>query len=237
LISSGLNGIIKYMETNSIRLKYVLIIGIFIFLIAFFPRIASAHQPRIVEGAGIVKIENPEISKAYYGELNGKQAEFRIESADPFKLYVNILVPDLPGIGKDKSFDVYALNGKTEEVLYRIDGINSGWTPFFESFARDNYFKGPELREDAGAGAYIIKVFSPENKGKYVLAVGEKEEFSLSEILNSINTVPRLKAGFFGKSIFGAYFNIIGAALFGSALIIVILGFFVQRIYIRRKMK
>jgi len=217
--------------------KFLMIFGLISICLAIAPKSAFAHQPRIVEGAGIVKIDNPETSKAYYGELNGKQAEFRVESAVPFKLYVNILVPDLPGIGKDKSFDVYALNGKTEEVLYRIDGINSGWAPFFESFARDNYFKGPELREDAGAGAYIIKVFSPENKGKYVLAIGEKEEFSLTEILNSVNTVPRLKTGFFGKSIFGAYFNIIGVVLFGTALIIVILSFLVRRIYIRRKMK
>ena len=54
----------------------------------------SSHQPRIVSEE-MTQIENPEVSQAFYAELKGKSDYYQIESEEPFKLYVGILVPDL----------------------------------------------------------------------------------------------------------------------------------------------
>ena len=85
------------------KLKFIL--GLILFLFLATP--VSAHQPEYVGSNIKINVTNPEISKAYYGELNGQPAVYTIESQKEFKFYVNILVPDLIGEQKklfDKSF-------------------------------------------------------------------------------------------------------------------------------------
>jgi len=74
--------------------------GIFLSATASF-----AHQPRIVSEE-MTQIENPEVSQAFYTELKGEPDYYQIESEEPFKLYVEILVPDLEGIDKDVSVEI-----------------------------------------------------------------------------------------------------------------------------------
>ena len=100
-----------------------------------------AHQPRLVGNETQVNVHSPEVSKAYYGELTGKPAIYTINTADFFKLYVNILVPDIKNIDKDVSVEI-TNNGTLISVL---DGLNYKWIEFFEPFGRDNYFKGPNF--------------------------------------------------------------------------------------------
>jgi len=38
----------------------------------------------------MVEVKNPEISQAFYGELKGRSAEFRIQSGTDFRLYVGV---------------------------------------------------------------------------------------------------------------------------------------------------
>ena len=188
-------------------------LSVFLFILVctlfVFPRqLIYAHQPRIV-GDGITEVQNPEVSQAFYGELKGTPAEFRIQSSQDFRLYVGILVPDISNIHKDISAEIYRVNnGKTESIAV-LDGSHFTWTPFFEDFARDNYFWGPEFKADdsikgqelkgrpVGAGEYRIKVFSPTNTGKYTLVTGFLEVFPFKEILNATITVPQLKVHFF----------------------------------------
>ena len=77
--------------------KVILISVIFSFALAGN---ILAHQPRIVSEGRIVQINNPEISQAFYGELKGKAVDFEIDSGQPFKFYVGLLVPDLPILKK-----------------------------------------------------------------------------------------------------------------------------------------
>jgi hypothetical protein len=51
-----------------------------------------------------------------------------------------------------------------------------------------------------GPGVYRIQVSNVENRGKYVLAVGELEKFPPKVILRTLITLPKLKRDFFGKS-------------------------------------
>ncbi len=128
------------------RLMFKKIVGIFL-LLTFFsfvsPTYLFAHQPRIVESDS-VKIKNPEISQAFYGELQGAPKIFTISSDEDFRLYVGLLVPDLPGIRKDVSARIFHNVDGNESELEFLDGSFYEWTPFFEEFAGNNYFWGPE---------------------------------------------------------------------------------------------
>jgi len=210
-----------------------------VFLLSIFMGIfllvttSSAHQPRIVSEE-VTHIENPEVSQAFYTELKGEPDYYQIKSEEPFKLYVGILVPDLEGIDKDVSVDIRRkdlhigekLAKEYEEVepLVILSGLEYEWTRWYEPFGGDWYWEGPELRSnppeeelpegvEVDEGIYTIKVFSPDNEGKYALAVGEREEFPLNEIVQTLFVLPRLKAEFFERSPWTAYFNLVGVFL------------------------
>ena len=160
---------------------------------------AQAHQPRIVSDSWLTLIENPEVSQAFYGELKGHEAYYLIDLKQAGDLYFQILVPDSPAAAKDKSATVeYSpeLGAKAENFV-KLDAAAAEWQKYFEEFAGDNYFKGPEDKSPAEPGYYIVKIFSPENEGKYVLVVGQKEEFPPLETIKAVYTIPLLKNNFF----------------------------------------
>jgi hypothetical protein len=70
------------------------------------PTLTSAHQPRITQSR-LTEVQNPEISKAYYGQLTGEPDIYVIKSAEALNLYVNVLVPDIAGQKKGYFSDYY----------------------------------------------------------------------------------------------------------------------------------
>jgi steroid 5-alpha reductase family enzyme len=170
-----------------------------IFLLIFLLMLTSviAHQPRV--GTDYIQVEDVEVSKAYYGELNGIPHVYTINSEKEFSIYINVLIP-----GDELTHTVSAELIKDNEVIESLDGKNFDWEIWYEEFAGDYYMKGPELGENfkstskLSAGDYTIKVFNENNQGKYSLAVGEKEEFPAPEIVNAVVLVPWLKLTFFG---------------------------------------
>lgn len=196
--------------------------------------LAGAHQPRIVSNDTTL-IENPEVSQAFYGNLKGMPNYFRIASEKNFTLYVSILVPELKNISKDISAEVTSNSG----LIFRLDGQTYNWKQYYEEFAGDYYYQGPDKKINAINGTYTITIYNPENTGKYVLVVGEKEEFPLSEMINAVITIPKLKQDFFEKSIFTAFFNRIGTYFTISILIVLAILFFtykiLKKIFIKRQ--
>jgi hypothetical protein len=174
---------------------------------------AFAHQPRIVGNLTLIEVRNPDISQAFYAKLNGSPQVYRIVSDQPFRLYVNLLVPALPDIDTDVSAEVFSGSEAPENLLKKLDGPSSVWTKFFERFGGDTYLKGPEYEEPVPAGTYLIKVTSPDNQGKYAVAIGTEEKFPPGEILRTIVVLPKLKKTFFEKSPLTAYFNLSGVFL------------------------
>jgi hypothetical protein len=197
----------------------------------FISDIVFAHQPRIVSEQ-FTLIRNPEISQAFYGNLKGKSNYYQISSDKEFNLYVGILVPDIENIDKDVSVKIFLENEETE---YFLNGTDYEWTYFYEEFGGDSYYEGPELETVAEKGTYIIEVFSQDNDGKYVLAVGKKEEFPLDEFINTIITLPRLKEEFFEKPAYTAFFNLIGLFLGVIVVVIVVIIFVIFRFIKKRK--
>ena len=170
--------------------------------------VVSAHQPRIVldqtasEQLPII-VSAPEISQAFYGQFNEGPQYYSISSEKDFDLYLNVLVPDIRSAAAEVSFEVY----KGNELIIAKDGIDFAWSKFYEEFGGDDYWKGPELRQQMSAGSYLIKVFSSDGNGKYVFAVGETESFAPFDMLKTICSLPALKRDFFEKSPLTAYFN------------------------------
>ena len=83
----------------------------------------SAHQPRLEVGVNSsmsnpIVVQNPEISQAFYGSLNGQPDYYKITSNKTFELLVNILVPQSPGISSDfVSANITDSSGKTIAML------------------------------------------------------------------------------------------------------------------------
>ena len=201
-----------------------LLIATLIFTI-LTPAIASAHQPRITEDTQIQVID-PEISKAYYSQLNNEPHTYTISSEEPFLLYAGVLVPALENPKKDISANI--INTETQEILATLDGNNFEWTEFFEPFGYSTYWEGPEYEEEVPAGQYQITVSSINNDSKYSLAVGKIEAFNFSETANALKLIPELKRDFFEESPANFIFSPFG---WGFILIMYIIAFAFGLIY------
>ncbi|PIT88737.1 MAG: hypothetical protein COU29_00605 [Candidatus Magasanikbacteria bacterium CG10_big_fil_rev_8_21_14_0_10_36_32] len=207
------------------------ILFLFVVLTLCLAGTVDAHQPRLVFGGNVVDIKNPEISQAFYSELKGEPAYYQIKSDDYFDFYANLLVPNIKEIKTDVSAEVTDENGA---IIFFLDGPEQKeWKSFYEPFAGDSYLKGPEAKVPEGEkmlpGNYQIKVFSSNNNSKYVLVVGEKESFPITEIINMVKVLPILKSDFFGKPPLFAFFNLTGlvllvpfVVLFGLAMVAIL---------------
>jgi hypothetical protein len=158
---------------------------------------AQAHQPVIV-GKDIITIEKPEISRAFYHELTGQPRVYLITADKTFDLYINLLVPKNTNAAGRYSARVYQVTGNKKVLLTELKADSITWKEFYEPFGGDSYLKGPEFKQNVPSGKYKIEVYSKDNRGKYVLAVGEKEFFGPKEIISVYTEVPKLKSNFFG---------------------------------------
>lgn len=208
---------------------------IFIFsLFLFLPLAASAHQPVLVGTNMDVTVSQPEISKAYYGELKTRKApSYVIESNKSFDLYVGLLVPDMQGINKDIEVEILKV-GEHRDVLKVLSGKSAEWKNFFEPYAGDNYLQGPEYRARVQPGLYNISIYTDTPPAKYVLAIGEKEAFGPAAILKAALVLPKLKTQFFDQPWYMAYWNrsglYLGFALFGVILVLAGGGLIIKKI-------
>jgi hypothetical protein len=156
---------------------------------------AIAHQPVLVDSEATEVIE-PEISKAYFGKLLGEPHTYRIDSAVEFDLYVGILVPEDGSPKKDVAAEIFA----GTQPMAAIGGAGADWVTFYEPFGQNTYWDGGEYRTRAPAGVYTIKISSPDNQGKYSLAIGEIEFFDLEDRANALVVLPEIQREFFGTS-------------------------------------
>ena len=178
-------------------------------IILLFVPAALAHQPEIVSNEMTV-IKDPGISRAFYGELAGRPQTFLIESTRDFDLYLNLLVPKSSNPKGRFSAKVFSLNNEHQTLIGRLDQNAVKWTEFYEPFAGDYYLKGPEFKKHVPAGTYMVFVFNKNDRGKYVLAVGEKEAWGVISTVKSLIILPKLKAQFFNTSVFKLFIVYMG---------------------------
>jgi len=187
------------------------------------PEQSLAHQPKITEATNTV-VQQPEISKAYYAELQGIPQTYTITSTGSFNLYVNILVPYRPDQPKDITVSI----AKDGAPLATLDGASAEWQKFFEPFGYDTYWMGPEYKERVGAGTYQITVTSRKNDEQYSLAIGEIEKFDMATGLDALRLIPQIKREFFHESPVSFIFSMFG---WGLILAMFVLAFVVGFLY------
>jgi hypothetical protein len=189
--------------------------------------IVSAHQPRLVMGWDINSEQNallipePEISKAYYGELNGKPDYYKIILDKQTPVYLGILSPYVPGASTDFTVELYDYKDNfsmTQVIL--LDGKSYQWKPMYEPFGGDWYLQGPDAKENLTNVTYYIKVSSPSNTGKYSFAIGDIESFPPQEALNAYIALPMLKQLFFERHVLFNFLHFLGIILaMGAAFV------------------
>ena len=159
-----------------------------LFILFLFSMPVHAHQPKLINYSPTIdsphKVIFPEISKAYYSKLTGQPHYYVINSEDDFLFYTSILSPK---INEEPSRFSLEVLDEDQNIVYKVDGLDFEWTAWYEPYARDWYWKGPEIGVESGkefqtsftidAGTYYIKVFNESNTGHYSLAVGEAEFF------------------------------------------------------------
>ena len=172
----------------------IIILNIMRFFLSLFLILISikafAHQPKLIKYSPSEdsphEVINPEISKAYYAKLNGEAHYYRIKSEKDFLFYTGILSPK---INDNYIWLSLKVSDENNKIIYKADGSEFNWKPWYEPYARDWYWKGPEIggeiNQETGfkksflvkAGTYTIKVYNNNNIGNYSLAVGEAEFF------------------------------------------------------------
>ena len=208
----------------------VLLIVLAVFGLA---NLAQAHNPRLVYNSDALPekpiiINNPDISQAFYGRLKGWEEYYRFKLTTSSEFYWQALVPATKDITKDVSAEL--IDNENGRVIAKLDAKESEWKPYYEEFAGDNYFAGPSSTLMLDPGVYDIRVSNPNNEGKYVLVVGQKESFNAQEIFSTIVNLPALKT-FFNSSPLSAYFNYIGLFMLGGLVGLLIFVFILGFIY------
>ncbi len=187
--------------------KTLIFLGVFMAL----STTVFAHNPRVIlfgnpSLENPVVIENPDVSQAFYGELNGQPEYYKFSLKESTPSLVGILAPIMET--NFVSVDLIDENNMTITSL-KEDDYDKG--TFFEEFGGDYYINGPEVKQVLPPGEYTLKVFNKTNIGKYSLVVGETESFPLLESLKTIVILPILKEGFFEKPVlefFGTFLAI-----------------------------
>ena len=110
-----------------------------------------AHQPKLINYSPLKDnphmVTSPEISKAYYSKLTGAPHYYQINSDKEFLFYTSILSPKVGDAHISFSIDVL---DEGHKIIYRADGSDFLWTAWYEPYARDWYWKGPEIGTDSG---------------------------------------------------------------------------------------
>ena len=179
----------------------IFLLGFLIF--SFGTNVVSAHVPNLVEQAtpkDVVTIEDPTLSQAFYGAMQGFPHTYEIRATEPFHLFTKILIPDLEGSGNNISGIIIKEpeNGGRVTEVTRLRAKDATWESKYEPFGGDSYRNGPVFEKDLDAGTYRIEVHTPDNVEKYVLVVGTREEMSIG-YFETVRRIAGVKE-FFGKS-------------------------------------
>lgn len=210
------------------------------FLALWMPFQAQAHQPRIVDSEK-TEIRNPEISQAFYGELQGTPKTFVIESDKDFVLYLQLLVPKMTNADARYSAVAFESTEQGRIPVASISGESQEWKEYHEEFANDVYLQSQGTEYQARSGKYEVDVFGNGDSGKFVLVIGKAESFPASEIWNALVVVPQLKKEFFHTTPLTLVWTKFGAIGFAVSITLNVLAWllfqYVAKRILRRDLK
>jgi len=172
---------------------------------------AYAHKPVLNKNSTYppdapYEIENPEISKAIYSTLSGNPHYYRIQSDVDFDFYAGILAAKIGECALESKFSFEVLDSEFHRIDL-ADGENFEWIPWYEEYGKQWYWNGPEIGENFlsdrvyKAGTYYIKVFNETNTGQYIMAVGDIEKFSFTDIVGLLFSMGDIENEFWDPSL------------------------------------
>ena len=176
-----------------------------------FSSYSIAHKPVMNENSSYpadapYEIEEPEISKAIYSTLTGEPHFYRIESETDFNFYAGILAAKIGECTLEEKFSFEVLDSDFHP-LFMADGENFEWTPWYEEYGKQWYWNGPEVGKNFlsdrvfKAGTYYVRVFNNSNTGQYIMAVGDIEKFSFTDIVGLIFSMGKIEDEFWNPSL------------------------------------
>lgn len=183
----------------------------FLFIFSFTQ--SYAHKPVLNENSTYpadapYEIEEPEISKAIYSTLTGDPHYYRIQSDVDFDFYAGILAAKIGECALERKFSFEVLDSEFHNIDV-ADGENFKWTPWYEEYGKQWYWNGPEIGKNFlsdriyKAGTYYIKVFNSNNTGQYIMAVGDIEKFSFTDIIRLIFSLGDIEDEFWDPNLCG----------------------------------
>jgi len=172
---------------------------------------AYAHKPVLNKNSTYppdapYEIENPEISKAIYTTLSGNPHYYRIQSDVNFDFYAGILAAKIGECALESKFSFEVLDSEFHRIDL-ADGENFEWIPWYEEYGKQWYWNGPEIGENFLSdrvykpGTYYIKVFNETNTGQYIMAVGDIEKFSFTDIVGLLFSMGDIENEFWDPSL------------------------------------
>lgn len=182
-------------------MRALLIICVLCICLALAPTGASAHQARFVhvEQHDITTIVDPDLSQAFYGELTDSPHLFEFHVISTQNIYAEILVPDIGGDMPTISGLIMKVEDRGVTEIRRLPAKDATWDSFYEWFGGDSYRHGVQFYDSLTPGTYQIEVSTPIDRGKYVLVVGKREDYSVLSYFQTIRDIAHIK-NFFGKS-------------------------------------
>ena len=150
-------------------------------------------------------IEKPEISKAIYSTLKGKEHYFKIHSDTPFNFYAGLTVAKLDNCSNFDKFSFSILDSQFQ-LIKDFNGEIFQWWDWYEPYGKKWYWVGPEYGKDFKSnivfnpGTYYINVYNKTNTGNYVLAVGDIEKFTPVVIAKMVFTLPKINKKFWNPN-------------------------------------
>jgi len=181
------------------------------FLLLLLLTHAYAHKPVLNKNSTYppdapYEIEDPEISKAIYSTLSGNPHYYRIQSDVNFDFYAGILAAKIGECALESKFSFEVLDSEFHRIDL-ADGKNFEWTPWYEEYGKQWYWNGPEIGKNFlsdrvyKAGTYYIKVFNDTNTGQYIMAVGDIEKFSFTDIVGLLFSMGDIENEFWDPSL------------------------------------
>ena len=181
------------------------------FLLLLLLTHAYAHKPVLNENSTYppdapYEIEDPEISKAIYSTLSGNPHYYRIQSDVNFDFYAGILAAKIGECALESKFSFEVLDSEFHRIDL-ADGENFEWIPWYEEYGKQWYWNGPEIGENFLSdrvykpGTYYIKVFNETNTGQYIMAVGDIEKFSFTDIVGLLFSMGDIENEFWDPSL------------------------------------
>ena len=181
------------------------------FLLLLLLTHAYAHKPVLNKNSAYppdapYEIEDPEISKAIYSTLSGNPHYYRIQSDVNFDFYAGILAAKIGECALESKFSFEVLDSEFHRIDL-ADGENFEWTPWYEEYGKQWYWNGPEIGKNFlsdriyKAGTYYIKVFNETNTGQYIMAVGDIEKFSFTDIVGLLFSMGDIENEFWDPSL------------------------------------